>query len=182
MSHKLNLTKIVYFISRAFFYCSIVFISFIIVFSLLSFIESNSSINIPLVESSEVYTKVIIPFMRMHVEFQNSLVGFSLMSLSLIFYALYFYSLSNFFNVFTKTNLFTDDSIQKLKFFSKLNILPLVIALITILIDQFRGVKFKMDSEYGLVAFHFLIAILVYFYLDLIKKGKLIKDDNDLTI
>jgi len=183
--NAIKLSSSIYFLSKLFFYVCLAFVVFLILFSALSFAESIWKIDIPLVEvtttSIETRTKIQIPFMDMHIGFPNSVLVF-FMWVFFGFYALYFYSLSQFFKVFTQTQVFTERSIKSLKIFGWLNLVPITFGILASLVDIFRGKGFKMDSEYLLVFIHLFVALLVYFYVDLVKKGKRVQDENDLTI
>ena len=182
---SITLSQFIYFLSKLFFYVCFAFVLFIIVFSALSFLESTWKIDIPFVELTtseiETRTRIQIPLMDMHIGFPNSfLVIF--MWLFFVFYAFYFYSLVQFFKIFTQSHVFTKQSVNKLKLFRRLNVVPILLAVAALIVDIARGTGFKMDSEYLLVIVHLFVGLLVYFYLDLVKKGKQVQDENDLTI
>ncbi|GGG23068.1 hypothetical protein GCM10011344_24700 [Dokdonia pacifica] len=177
----MNLSKITYLVSRIFFYICAAFTVFIFLFSALSFFENRFNIDMPLITIVENQTSITIPFSKLHIEFINSF-GIIALWLSFGFYAFYFYALSEFFKVFTKTKVFTQYSIKKLKLFGSLNLIPPVFILLYFIIDRIQNTPLRMDSEYILPIPHLCIALFVYLYIDLIKKGKRVQDENDLTI
>jgi len=63
-----------------------------------------------------------------------------------------------------------------------LNFIPIGVGIIHIVVMAIRTTTFKMDSEYLLIVLHLFVAALVYLYLDLLRKGKIVQDENDLTI
>jgi hypothetical protein len=135
----------------------------------------------PLIGITEDQTIIKIPFSKSHIEFSNS---FGIISLWLTFgfYALYFHALSEFFKVFTKAQLFTNHSVKKLRFFGYLNLIPPVFILVYFIVERTQNIPIHMDSEYVLPIPHLCIALFVYLYIDLIKKGKLVQEENELTI
>lgn len=177
----MNLPKTIYLLSRIFFYICATFTAFIFLFSTLSFFESHFNIDFPLIATKENQSFINIPFSKLHIEFSNSL-GIVGLWVSFGFYALYFYALSEFFKVFTKTQIFTTYSIKKLRLFGYLNLIPPVFILIYLIVEIIQHSSLHMDSEYFLLIPHLCIALFVYLYIDLIKKGKLIQDENELTI
>ena len=135
----------------------------------------------PLITIVENQTSITIPFSKLHIEFINSF-GIIALWLSFGFYAFYFYALSEFFKVFTKTQVFTQHSIKKLQLFGSLNLIPAVFIFLYFIVERVQSMPLKMDSEYILPIPHLCIALFVYLYIDLIKKGKRVQDENDLTI
>jgi hypothetical protein len=125
--------------------------------------------------------RIDIPFTEMHVGYRNSFAVL-LMWLSFAFYTFYFYTLSMFFKVFTEQEVFTVSSVKILKRFMLLNLIPVLVGLCYIMVTYIANYNFKMDSEYLLIILHSFTALLVYLYLDLLKKGKNVQDENDLTI
>ena len=177
----MNLSKTIYLLSRALFYICIVFTVFILLFSVLSFFESYFDIDMPFITISGNQTSISIPLLKSHIEFFNSLGVVALWS-SFGFYALYFHALSEFFKVFTKDQVFTNHSVKKLSLFGYLNLIPPVFILLYFIIELIQNMSLHMDSTYILPIPHLCIALFVYLYIDLIKKGKLVQDENDLTI
>ena len=177
----MTLPKITYLLSRIFFYICAFFTAFIFLFSLLSFFESRFALDIPLITIVENQTSISIPFSKSHIKFFSS-TGIIALWLSFGFYALYFHALSEFFKVFTKAQVFTNHSVKKLQLFGYLNLIPPVFILITFVIGRIKNMPLRMDSEYILPIPHICIALFVYLYIDLIKKGKLVQEENDLTI
>lgn len=177
----MNLPKIIYLLSRIFFYVCAAFTAFIFLFSTLSFFESRFNIDFPLIVIKESQTFIKIPFSKLHIEFFNALAIVGLW-VSFGFYAVYFYALSEFFKVFTRAQVFTAYSIKKLRLFGYLNLVPPVFILIYLIVEISQNSSLRMDSEYILPIPHLCIALFVYLYIDLIKKGKLIQDENELTI
>lgn len=183
---KITISHSIYFISRLAFVVCLLFSVFIILFSILAFAESNLNINIPFVGvetgvDSLSYTRIDIPITDLHVAYQNSF-AIVLMWLAFAFYTFYFLTLSKFFKIFTEEEVFTASSVKILKRFMVLNLIPVCAGVGYILVTYIGTHNFRMDSEYLLLIVHSFVALLVYLYLDLLKKGKLVKDENDLTI
>ena len=183
---KITFVHLIYYLSRFLFLASLVITVFLIVFSLLSFLEGNFGINIPFVEllttaGEQTDVRINIPLTEMYVGYQYSFVVVGVW-LSFSFYAFYFHALSQFFKVFTEIQVFTEDSLKKLKRFGWLNLIPVLLAILLTTGNLLLGASFQMDSEYLLVAVHLLVALLTYFYLQLISKGKKVQEENDLTI
>lgn len=177
----MNIPRTIYLLSRIFYYLCAVFTVFIFLSSLLSFFESHFDIDIPMITISKNETSINIPFIKSQIIFFNSFGVFALW-LSFGFYALYFYALSEFFKVFTKEKIFTHHSINKLRLFGYLNLLTPVLVLFYFILERVQNIPLRLGSEFILPIPHLCIALFVYLYLDLIKKGKLIQEENDLTI
>ena len=45
-----------------------------------------------------------------------------------------------------------------------------------------KGVPIRFEDDYFIVFAHLVIAFLMYLYLDALKKGSRIQEENDLTI
>ena len=91
----MNLPKIIYLLSRTFFYICAVFTGFILLFSALSFFENHFDIDLPLITIAENQTSINIPFQNTYRIFYS--FGIVALWFSFGFYALYFHALSEFF-------------------------------------------------------------------------------------
>ena len=179
----MTLSKIIYAISKLLFYVCIAVVGFVLVSSILTYFEMKHGLDITFIEISEDgnQTKTTLPLTQVYVGFQNS-VAIIIMWISFIFYSIYFFTVSQFFKVFTEAEIFTKISLAILKRFIRLNTIPLAAIIIYICFTLVKGHKFIMNSEYKLVVVHLIVGLLVYLYLELIKKGKLVQDENNLTI
>ncbi len=178
--------SIAYFLSNGFFYAFSMFFIFVFVFSILAFAEYNLDWDVPFVELTEEgnndYATIKIPIMELSVGFVFNVIVAFIMWIGLLFYCIYFYALKEFFKVFIKDNTFSQDSIKKLKLFLRLNLIVMFYGIIWTVIDSIRLDKFQFDEAHFLLLVHGSIAIIVYLYMDVIKKGRKIQEENDLTI
>lgn len=173
--------NIAYILSKLLFYTYFSLYLFIMIFSILSYLEYKFDIQIPFVEVFENHSKIKIPLLgsRINVPFSYSIL---IMWSAMLYYAIYFYSFKEFLKVFIKKNMFETKSLKRLRFFLKLNIFPLVYIIIFIVPILIKGADFRLEDDYFIVFAHLVIAFLIYLYLDVFKKGKYIKEENDLTI
>ena len=175
--------KTIYNLSKLFFYGFSLFAIILTINSILGLIEykgwSDFSF-ISFVENEESdfdFLQVQMPFTV------QILFGWILPFIiaSLCFYCFYFYALKNFFKLFILEKVFSDDSLNKLNLFHKLNYLPAFVfvgrSLYSIVNSR------KVDNELLIIAvIHFIIALLLLYYIDLVKKGHVIQKENELTI
>ncbi len=178
--------KTVYLLSRGLFYTFTVFFCFVFVFSILAFVEHYLEWNIPLVDvfkaNQHVYARIFLPFIDFKVEFVFSFLIVLAMWIGLLFYVIYFYTLKEFFRIFIEDEVFNHTSLKRLKTFLYINLIPIAYALVVSVIQIIKNSAFKFEEDQGLAIFHLLIAFLVYFYMDLMKKGQRLQEENDLTI
>ncbi|WP_445731287.1 DUF2975 domain-containing protein [Mariniflexile sp.] len=173
--------KLAYIVSKLFFYVFSVLYLFIMVFSILSYFEYKFDFQIPFVEVLENHSKVHVPLLGLGINIPYNysiLIMWSVM----LYYAIYFYAFKEFLKVFIETNMFDAKSLKRLRFFFKLNVIPLVYIIIFTVSFLIRGAKFRLEDDYFIVLAHLVIAFLIYLYLDVLKKGKHIQEENDLTI
>ncbi|CAM1345328.1 DUF2975 domain-containing protein [Tenacibaculum amylolyticum] len=177
--------KIAFQLSKLFYYGFALFSAFVTIFSMLSFIEYYLDWDIPLVsildKESDPYVNIRIPLLQLTVGFSLS-IKVILMWLSLFFYTIYFWALKNFFGVFIQEQVFNKTSQQKLRVFFKLNFIPIFVGLISIIVGLTKSNKIIFSEEHLPLIIHLLIAFMVYFYMDLMQKGRKIQEENDLTI
>lgn len=180
------MTKTAYFISKVFSYAFTVFFLFVFVFSILSFVEHNFNLDVPFVEITNEgeynFATIKIPVIELNVGFVFSFLIAVVMWIGLLFYCVYFYALKEFFKVFIKENTFNLESIKKLKLFLWLNLSIMIYGVIWIIVDLFRLQKLQFDEAHFLLLVHGTIALIVYLYMDIFKKGSKIQEENDLTI
>ncbi|WP_317167237.1 DUF2975 domain-containing protein [Winogradskyella helgolandensis] len=100
----------------------------------------------------------------------------------LVFYVIYFYTLKEFFKVFIEAQVFNAKSLKRLRIFFYINLIPLVYAVVLTIYQVLQNGKFKFEEDQGIAMFHLFIVFLVYLYMDIIKKGNEIQEENDLTI
>ncbi len=77
---------------------------------------------------------------------------------------------------------FEEHWLKKLTFYYKLNFTNIVIGFLVIIIRYTMFNTLHLDEPHYFVLFHLMIVFFLYFYLDLIKKGNNIQQENDLTI
>lgn len=179
--------KIAYTFSKLFFYGFSLLTLFVIVFSLLSFLEHTLGWNVPFVEfekhNHNGYTFVMIPLINLGFGFPTGhILKMLIMFLTLIFYVVYFYSLKGFFKIFVLENTFSSKSIRRLSVFYKLNFIPVIFSFLGVSYGVFIRRRMYFDEEHVFLILHLSIAFLMYLYLDLVKKGQIIQEENDLTI
>ncbi|MDO5972741.1 DUF2975 domain-containing protein [Flavivirga jejuensis] len=173
--------QLAYISSKLLFYIFSILYIFIMVFSILSYFEYKFDIQIPFVEVFENHSKIKVPLLGLNigVPFNYSiLIMWSAMS----YYAVYFYSFKEFLKVFVKKKMFETKSLKRLQLFLILNVIPLIYIIIFIISFLIRGAAFRLVDDYFIVFAHLVIAFLIYLYLDVLKKGKYIQEENDLTI
>lgn len=178
--------KATYILSRGLFYTFAVFFCFVFVFSILAFVEHYLEWNIPFVDLydnlGQSFAKISLPFIDFKVEFIFSFLIVIGMWIGLLFYVIYFYMLKEFFRIFIEDEAFSQKSLKRLKTFLYINLIPIVYALGLTIVQVIKSNQFKFEEDQGIAIFHLVIAFLVYLYMDLLKKGQVIKQENDLTI
>lgn len=175
-----------YIISKMFFYIFSTFFVFVLIFSMLSFAEYYFEWDIPFVEITNAdgqdFANISIPFIDLHVGFIFNFYVLIILWFWLLFYVFYTYALKEFFKVFITEKIFASKSLEKLQFFFKLNFIPIVIGLVIAIVSFIRNKSFNFDEEHFAIIVHAFVAFLVYLYIDILKKGKHIQEENDLTI
>lgn len=136
---------------------------------------------IPFVDVFENHAKINVPLLglRIGVPFNYAIL---IMWTSMSFYAIYFYAFKEFLKVFVEKNMFEVKSLKRLKFFLILNLIPLVYIILFTASFLIKGKVFRLEDDYFIVFAHLVIAFLLYLYLDVVKKGKRVQEENDLTI
>lgn len=119
--------------------------------------------------------------MQLNVEF---LLSFKVVLMwgTMIYYSVYFYVLQNFFNLFIAKKTFKEQSLKKLTLFYKLNFIPVIVGFTGIVIRYIMFEALQFDEPHFFALIHLIIAFFLYFYLDLIREGNNIQQENDLTI
>ena len=173
--------RLIYLFSLFLFYSYTTLFIFVITFSALSFLEYSYGINIPFVELFENHPKVYVPLLGLKINIPMNfavLIMWTVMS----YYAIYFFFVKEFARIFIKSNIFEQESLRRLRFFMILNFIPLVYIIVLVSSIFMRGVNFSLEDDYFIVLAHTVIALLIYLYLDILKKGRYIQKENDLTI
>lgn len=178
--------RIIYFLSKAFFYAFSFFFIFVFVFSILSFVEHNFNLDVPFVEITNKgeydFATIKIPMIKLNVGFVFSFFIALAMWIGLLFYCVYFYALKEFFKVFIKDLTFSHESIKKLNLFLWLNLIVVMYGFIWTIVEGIKLSEFKFDEALFLLLIHGFIALIVYLYMDVFRKGSKIQEENDLTI
>lgn len=159
---------------------------FVFIVSVLSFVEKYGGVNMPFVtmlgNESLHNAQINVPFINATFSYKFS-YSILFMWAWLFFYALFFYTLKEFFKIFIRKSVFDKVSINKLKLFLQLNYIPILINLVIILYDYFFSSNgYNFEEEFIFIVFHVCIGLLVYLYLDVFKKAKVLQDENDLMI
>ncbi len=173
--------QIAYIASKVLFYFYLSLYLFIMVFSILSYFEYKFGIQIPFVDIFENHAKVHVPLLglRIGVPFNYSIL---IMWIVMSYYAIYFYAFKEFLRVFVEKNMFEIKSLKRLQFFLMLNLISLVYIILFTASFLIKGKAFRLEDDYFIVFAHLVIAFLLYLYLDVLKKGKRVQEENDLTI
>lgn len=173
--------QIAYLLSKLLFYFYSIFYLFIMVFSILSYFEYKFGVQIPFVEILENRPKINVPILGLRI---NVPLNYSILIMwsAMLYYAIYFYVFKEFLKIFVKKNMFERPSIKRLQFFVILNIIPLIYILIFTASFLIKGAAIRLEDDYFIVFAHLVIAFLIYLYLDALKKGKYIQEENELTI
>ncbi|MCI2229323.1 DUF2975 domain-containing protein [Polaribacter sp. MSW13] len=155
-------------------------------FSILSLFEKYEFFDAPFVDILEndidgFNVKISIPFIEGIVKYQFSYT-IIFMWLWLLFYAIFFYVLKDFFKIFIDNELFTAKHLNKLKIFFRLNFIPIILNIGSIVMGWIENKKVSFEEEYFFVFIHTCIAIIIYTYIDIFKKGQRLQEENDLTI
>lgn len=151
------------------------------IFSILSYFEYKFGIQIPFVEIIENRPKVLVPILGLRINIPLN-YAILIMWTSMSFYAIYFYAFKEFLRVFVEKNMFEVKSLKRLKFFLILNLIPLIYIILFTASFLIKGSAFRLEDDYFIVFAHLVIAFLLYLYLDIVKKGKRVQEENDLTI
>ncbi|PKH50024.1 hypothetical protein CXF68_04580 [Tenacibaculum sp. Bg11-29] len=178
--------KIIYICAKTFFYLFTFFFVFVLLFSILSLVEKHGILDVPYVDIIEndvddFNAKIKIPIVNGIIKYQFSYT-IVFMWLWLLFYSIYFYVLKDFFRIFIDNELFNAKSLNKLKIFFKLNFIPIILNIGIIVIGWTKKEKVSFEEEYFFIFIHSCVALLIYLYIDLFKKGRRLQEENNLTI
>lgn len=173
--------KLAYITSTILFYSIAIILLFIFLFSILSFLEYKFGLQIPFVEVFDGRGKVHVPLLGLGI---NVPLNYSILIMwtAMAYYIVYFYAFKEFLKVFVEKKVFDIKSLKRLRFFLILNILPLGYIIIFTSSFLIKGIPIRFEDDYFIVFAHLVIAFLIYLYLDVLKKGKYIQEENDLTI
>ncbi|MAD98223.1 MAG: hypothetical protein CMB99_12930 [Flavobacteriaceae bacterium] len=178
--------NLIYHLSRIFFYGFCLFAGLLTFGCVLALFENAEIIDWTFInfESNEVANMKLLIFelalFSLRIELQFGMILLFIL-LALYFYAYYFFTLKDFFNLFVKEKVFEDVSIDKLQTFNKLNYYAGFVFLGRAIYTFVN--KDQLDGELVIIgAIHFVIALLLYYYTDLVRKGLKIQNENDLTI
>jgi len=177
--------KIISIIAQTFFYVFSICFVFVLLFSILSFLEKYVGLNMPFItilDYDNVFdAQLNIPIVNAIIKYNFS-YSILYLWLWLLFYSIYFYTLKEFFKIFTNENLFNNKSLKKLATFFKLNFIPLILNIFIISYICLQDNNENIEEEIVMVIFHAIVGIIVYLYIDVFKKGKQLQDENDLMI
>ncbi|WP_298497430.1 DUF2975 domain-containing protein [uncultured Algibacter sp.] len=173
--------NLAYITSKILFYSISTLLAFVMLFSILSFLELKLGMQIPFVEIIENRPKIHVPILglRINVPLNYSIL---IMWTAMLYYAIYFYAFKNFLKVFVEKSMFETKSIKRLRLFLILNIVPVVYIIFFTASFLIKSVAIRFEDDYFIVLAHLVIAFLIYLYLDVFKRGKHIQEENDLTI
>jgi len=147
-------------------------IGLLLLFILVSFLTGNF-------ELTDNQFEIKIPFVETYIKGFYELRIITTITLTLIFYILFFYFLSIIFKTFKAESLFTRTAIRQLNNFALFNIIGSPIAFILIHVLIMKHTNFRDLPTYLL---HILLGIFVFFIVAVFKKGFKVQTENDLTI
>ena len=173
--------KTAYHISKLTFWGFLLFSCILIPLSIFAFLEYYFNWDIPFVDMVQRDGLDFAKIKNIGVEFWINYTVI-LMWGTFIYYSVYFHVLQGFFKIFITEKTFQEASIKQLTKFYKLNFIPVFVGVIGIIIRFILIGKFKFDEPHFFVLIHLIVAFFLYFYLDLIRKGNNIQNENDLTI
>ncbi|MBC3756793.1 DUF2975 domain-containing protein [Hyunsoonleella sp. SJ7] len=173
--------KLAYITSSVLFYIIASILLFIFLFSILAFFEYKFEIDVPFVEILGNRGKVNVPIfgLGINIPFNYAII---FMWIAMTYYLIYFYAFKEFLRVFVEKRTFKARSLKRLRFFLKLNILPFFYIIVLCFCFFILGKPVRVYEEFFIIFAHLVVAFLVYLYLDVLKKGKHIQEENDLTI
>lgn len=173
--------KLAYITSLILFYFIATVLLFVFLFSILSFFEYKLGLQIPFVEVFENHSKIKVPLLGLNIGVPLN-YSVLIMWTAMTYYIIYFYAFKEFLKVFVEKRMFETKSLKRLRFFLILNAVPLVYIILFTASFLIKGVAIRFEDDYFIVLAHLVIAFLIYLYLDVLKKGKYIQEENDLTI
>lgn len=100
-------------------------------------------------------------------------------TLSMLFFAVFFYLLSTIFKTFKAPKLFTDRAIKQLNYFALLNLIAAPLLFLTIDFYIMQKQQIGNILNYLLT---FLLGIFLLFIVAIFKRGYQVQNENDLTI
>lgn len=124
------------------------------------------------------HLRIEVPITGLHLDIFNESNAPMMLIASLLFYAIFFFSLSEVFKTFGAEKLFSQQVEKTLTYFAILNLVtPIAYVLAHALIIQ---PTHFIQLPYALL--HLVLGIIVFFIAALLKQGKQLQLDNDLTI
>lgn len=90
--------------------------------------------------------------------------------------------MQKFFAIFNTSTSFTEENLNVSKKFLQINIVPIVFWLAMIIYSIFNTHEIYFSENFVFILIHIFITLLIYLYQDILKKGLLLKEENDLTI
>lgn len=163
-----SLSTYLYFVSK--------FLTIVITVLVLYILTSLSIQNFELIDNR---FEIKIPFLDLYIKGFYEAKIITTISLTLFFYVLFFYQLSNILKTFKSEILFTKSSVKQLKYFALFNLIgsPLAFVLIHFFIMKHSG--FRDVPTYFL---HIILGVFVLFIAIVFQKGYQVQEENDLTI
>lgn len=183
---KITLSGLVYWLAKICFILSILILIYIISGLLIYMYEEISNIKTNLIDRMHHEGKEMV---HLKLPFTKFAVGFPTKSLSPIFmvlvfgfYSFYFFLMQKFFAIFNTNTSFTEENLNASKKFLQINIVPIVFWMAMIIYSIFNTHEIHFSENFIFILIHIFITLLIYLYQDILKKGLLLKEENDLTI
>lgn len=176
-----KMKKLAYISATLLFYFIATVLIFVFLFSVLSFFEYKFEWQIPFVDIINGKGKVYVPLLGLGINVPFNYNVF-IMWIAMAYYMFYFYAFKEFLKVFVEKRVFDGKSLKRLRFFLILNVMPIIYIVIFTASFLLKDTPIRFEDDYFIVLAHLVIAFLVYLYLEVLKKGNQIQQENDLTI
>jgi len=179
--------KLIYWLATICFILSLSLLIYVVFGVVLSYLEEVFTFNSGLLERNEYHGKdymhLRIPIIKFGISYPAKSFEVIFMIAFFGFYALYFFLMKRFFGIFSSEESFSAKHLKTADWFLKINFVPIIfwlaISLYYVIIK--RQTQF-FDEDFFVLLIHLFVIILIYLYRDMMKKGALLKEENDLTI
>lgn len=183
---KITLSELIYWLAKICFILSILILIYIISGLLIYSYEEISNLRTNLIDRIQHEGKEMIhlklPLTKFSIEFPTKSLSPIFMVLVFGFYSFYFFLMQKFFSIFSTNSSFTKENLQASKKFLLINIVPIIFWMVMTIYSIFSNHEIHFSENYIFILVHIFITTLIYLYQDILKKGLLLKEENDLTI
>ena len=182
---KITLSELIYWLAKICFFLSIVILIYIISGLLVYSYEEIGNTRTNLLDRIQHEGREMI---HLKLPLTKFAIGFPTKSLSPIFmvlvfgfYAFYFFLMQNFFAIFKANSSFTEKNLNASKKFLLINIVPVIFWIAMTIYSIISSSETHFNENFIFILVHVFIITLIYLYQDILKKGLLLKEENDLT-